>query len=677
MFHYSKSKQVNFAKIYEKANKIYKKLPPVKKHKRKKVIIKIIKAISLLAIFAFLAVLFFLLINFANLKFAYQSLLQGKENAEYSISLFNEKKYDEAVDFAKSAKQNFSSAGEKISELRSKIYLRQIVYLEEQLNDLQKLSAAGEVLSQAMVSGSKFGASLADLGGAEDTTFTAMSKVQKQAILKRLHESGPELNGIKANIDLALVNLESIKYIGLFHFLKDKLIILNGQLSEARNFLAAAVPASQLVPSILGYPEKSAFLVMLQNSDELRPTGGFLGTYGILELDSGEITRFDTHDIYHMDMPVKDKVSVAPPLPLSEYLGVDKWYLRDANWSPDWPEAARKIEWFYHEENKYLSGKDQINNFDKDFDGVIGITPDLIVDLLSLSGPVKIEGNEYNKDNFMGLLEYRVEQGYEQLGIPAWERKEIIGQIAAELKSRILNLPANKLYQAFNLIMNNLNRKNIILYLSDPQLESLITDQNWGGELRKAKDDYLMVVDSNMASYKTDAVIARNISYQLDQSVSGVFARLTINYSHSGGFDWRTTRYRTYVRAYAPLGSELLQVKGVSGKINKWDESTVNTTEELGKTVFSTFIEIEPGEIGSLEFYYKLPAKISDIIKAGQYDLYVQKQPGSKVDSLNLKMNFSAPILSYGPIGFNAFKSDNNISWDSDLNQDKEFLVNF
>jgi len=436
---------------------------------------------------------------------------------------------------------------------------------------------------------------------------------------------------LKANVDLALYKLESI----------DRLA---------------------------GYPEKSNFLFLLQNNAELRPTGGFIGTYGIIETNLGDISRFDTHDIYHIDMPVKDKINVTPPQALVKYLGVDRWYMRDSNWSPSWPESARQAEWFFREENKLLDKPDIVG----DFDGVLGITPSLITDLLYLTGPLTIENVTYDKDNFSKLLEYRVEKGYVDLGVSSWERKEVIGDIAEILKKRLLDLPSSQWPGLINVLSRNLASKDILIYLHDESLNNIIKENNFSGEIVQAPLDYLMVVDANMAAYKTDEVISRSINYNLEEKDGNLFVNLKIHYAHQGDFDWRTTKYRTYTRIYVPLGSQLVQVSDLG-------EEKVSISEDFQKTVFGAFHTIEPGEIGTLQFYYKLPKNLTTkILEKGEYSLYTQKQPGVKNSKLTIDLKLKNKLTSYSPTGFS---SDNNkngdLRWQTEFDSDKNFKASF
>ena len=345
--------------------------------------------------------------------------------------------------------------------------------------------------------------------------------------------------------------------------------------------------------------------------------------------------------------------------------------MRDSNWSPDWPASAEKIEWFYKTEDKLLPPKNKINNFFGDFDGIIGITPELIIDLLKITGPIIIEGEEYNSNNFVDLLQYRVEKSYVKLGVPSWQRKEVIGKIVKELKNGLLGFSPETLKAAGNVLFENLLKKNIVVYLHNNKKQQIILEQNWGGAIIDAKSDYVFVVDANLAAFKTDRVMNRSIEYKIDQDINGVFSELTINYKHNGeGFDWRTTRYRTYTRVYTPINSSLISVSGFS-------DDKVEIYSEFGKTVFAGFLSIEPGEFGQIKLRYKLNDDIYKQIKNNKYSLIFQKQPGNRVESLYVGLIFNNMIKSYSPVSFYADSESNTVSWDSDLDADRVFRVEF
>lgn len=671
MFKYSKSKHLNFLHLYEKAHNLFDEIPAVKRKKRLKKIKNFFWGLGIILLVFVISFIFFFGKEIVLAEKIVSDTLKGKNNIEQAIDFVRGNDFEKAIIFSDKASIDFSRSIESAQKIKNGFFVGKFPFLYNQAEDLENLIITADTLSRSLKQGAGFAQNLEDLlEGDKKLSFSKFTQEEKRKILERIYSSSPELAGMKANLDLAILSLEKVRFSGFLWFIKSKIIDLQVKIIEADQILGKAISMSQILPALAGYPEKANFLVLLQNNDELRPTGGFLGTYGILEIEYGEIVNFETHDIYHMDMPIKNKLKIDPPVPLKKYLGVDNWYMRDANWSPDWPESSQKIEWFYKQEDALFGKNERPNSFNGEFDGVIGITPNFIIDLLSIVGPIKIEGIEYDKDNFTNLLEYRVEKGYVQLGVSSWQRKEVIGVIAKELKNRLFDLPSSRWSEIINVIDSNIAQKNIIVFVKDQGVEFLLKERGWGGEIKETAGDYLMVVDANMAALKTDAVVNRNIEYSVEQGNNGLFAKVTINYSNNGQFDWRTTRYRTYTRIFVPVGSQLIKSSGAT-------EGVVEVKNEInGKTSFGVFKSIEPGKIGSLYFEYKLPDNLNILAQNGEYELYIQKQPGSDVDSLTVDLKLINSIKSYNPASFYAERiSDNKIRWEGDFKTDKIFEV--
>jgi len=670
MFYRGKSKNIDFLKLYGRSIRSFNEISFVKKRRKNRLILKFFK------IFVWSFIVFFILItivgavNFLNIKIIYSEAIIGKENIDYSLALFKEKKYEQSAKFSELADNNFANARERLSAIENGFYIKNFGFIYNQLDDFYSLLSAANILSATINDTANFALNFNDyLNG--KVSFINLPKPQKIKILNILYSSESLLEKIKDNLDFAFAQITKAQTNVFLSPLRNKLLETKDAIDEARQFTEKAIPLVKFLPEFLGYPEKSSFLILLQNSDELRPTGGFIGTYGIFEMENGDMIRNDTHDIYHMDMPVKDLLNVAPPEPLKKYLNMEKWYMRDSNWSPDWPASAEKIEWFYKTENELLPSKNKINNFSGDFDGIIGITPELIIDLLKITGSVVIEGEEYNSDNFVDLLQYRVEKSYVELGVPSWQRKEVIGEIVKELKNKLFSFSPEALTVAGNVLFENLLKKNIVVYLRNNERQRIILEQNWGGAIPRVKSDYVFAVDANLAAFKTDRVMNRSIEYKIDQDINGVFAELTVNYKHNGeGFDWRTTRYRTYTRIYTPINSSLISAIG-------FNDDKIKIYNEFGKTVFAGFFSIEPGEFNQIKLRYKLNDDIYQQIKNGGYNLVFQKQPGNKVESLHIGLIFNNVIKSYSPVGFYADSGSNTVSWDSDLDADRVFGVEF
>ena len=670
MFEQKNKKNIDFSRISDKGHEIVNEIPFVKKRRRFKLGLRLLKSGFFISFVFLLFLLFFVILNVFQLKKAYTSLTDGKDQLFQSVEYTKKGNYKLAYTFSNEAAKNFRKANDVFEGYLNKKYISLIPTIKTQISDIRNLVSSVQVLSSAMSKITKIAAGYKEIA-TNDKSYTDLSEQEKYSILKLLYESGPEINGIKANVDLAVFHLEKLHYSGLLKFFETEVKEYEQKLIYFQPLIEKAVPMLQVLPSLLGYPSESTFLVLLQNSDELRPTGGFLGTYGILQNKNGDIKRFDTHDIYHMDMPVKDSLSVEPPKPLKKYLGVPKWFMRDANWSPDWPTAAKQIEWFFYKEDELLTGRNRINNFTGEFDGVIAISPDYIIELLKFTGPMIVDGQSYNEENFMDLLQYKVERGYIQLGVPAWERKEVIGEVSKNLKLDLLGKSVNDLLQISAITNDSLNKKNILFYFKDKELQSISEDFNWAGVVKDTRGDYIYVVDANMAALKTDAVIKRTMEYKVEQDVGGLFSRLNISYAHNGSFDWKTTRYRTYTRIYLPDDVNVLNVEGLA----VGEEYEVY--KEFDKTVEAGFFSLEPGEIGSIKLYYKLPENILQQLKDSSYSLLIQKQSGKEVEPLNVNLHFMKNIKEYLPTGFFVNKENETLKWETDLQTDREFSVKF
>ena len=153
-----------------------------------------------------------------------------------------------------------------------------------------------------------------------------------------------------------------------------------GRIDTYGPLLDSYLTASARLPAILGWDGPRRYLVLTQNPAELRPTGGYTGSYGIIAFDKGRITERVFRDIFLLDLPW-DYPFIKAPTELTNYLlgPTQPWQLADANWSPDFPTSAQDAIRLYENE----SGDTQI-------DGVLGITTYTIDELLKVTGPITV-----------------------------------------------------------------------------------------------------------------------------------------------------------------------------------------------------------------------------------------------------------------------------------------------
>ena len=575
------------------------------------------------------------------------------------------------------ASRNIPEAIEKIQEyiedndyISANIYINQtqdnIAVIRDNLKYLSfikiipglgdRLVQTEDILTDAQLicfNSSKIIESLSELG--EVDKYSLLSNLSKYPDeIKNLTQS---LNSLMNNFDLLsnvfkINNNEAIKNIG---FVSKLLKIIQ--------------PVENYLLEILGYNKEQRYLLLFQNNTELRPTGGVIGTYGILEMKNGQMTNLFIDDIYHLDSKVIGELNNEVPAPLKKYLKVEEWYLRDCNWNPDFPSTAEDCLNLY-----------QIESADeKEIDGIITLTPNVIAELFTIIGAQEVGGVLFESENFTSDLQKAVELYYQERGATHWERKEIISSLAKVIIDSFQYLKLNDYQEVIDLLISGLEQKDILLYSNNASLQKVLSTANWSGEVLNIDHDYLMIVDSNLASFKSDQYLERSVHYQLEKnSQDKLIVNLNLEYQHQGDFSWNSTRYRTYTRILVPEGSELIEVQGAMDNDRSHQKGKIDVYNENNKTIFGAFIAIEPGQSNSLSFKYQLPDYINKQINEKNYKIYFQKQPGIQNIQYTLNINFGEDFSKY-QVNLDEIMVDNLSSFKGQfkLNQDKLININW
>lgn len=415
--------------------------------------------------------------------------------------------------------------------------------------------------------------------------------------------------------------------------------------------------SSAYIYKAIGMEKPRTYLALFLNNTELRPGGGFIGSYGIIRVANGrpEILKIEGTEI--LDNSAAG-IGEVPPVQLSKYLKIKTWQFRDSNWSPDFAENAKFALNLYKKEKGFEA---------ENISGVIAVTPTLFEELLKITGPISVSGFVFNSENFTEKLEYEAEYGYSDRGLEFKERKKILEEFSHAVLPRLLTSSFTHWSEYMRLVPRMLKEKQIMLYAVDPGEQNFIISNGWGGEMKKTNNDYLVWTDANLGALKTDASISRTLSYTFSSSS---VATVSMRYVHSGKFDWRTTRYNNYARIFVPKGSKLIRIDGAKDSLGNQDQG-----EENGYQWFGAFTSVEPGKTGQLSFTYELPPSVVEEIKNGKYDLVLQKQPGTTNLKLTLKLNFDKKLSTADPSEAPEYYGDSSYNLTTDLNEDKKISV--
>lgn len=440
------------------------------------------------------------------------------------------------------------------------------------------------------------------------------------------------------------------------------------QLAQGAKLAAAVATLGPHLDWLLGSESARTLLVLAQNNDELRATGGFISAAGTITLNRGRVSidnLVDSYSIYREDVD-------HPPAPtaLQKYMKAYILLLRDANWSPDGPASAQLAADLYELDTGVR------------VDGVLLLDKGALAHLLQAFGPVSLPqpGVTLTATNLEQQLadlwnpKVSVTNGTavdvtnsdspasparNLLPVGWWEqRKDFVPQVAQAILERAQASSGDSLAAA-SAILEALNDRSLQLWVKDAGTARALNDLGWDGALDPQPGrDFLAVVDSNVGFNKVDAVIERSLSYAVDWPIAdgtvdqvAPTATLTLTYTHTlsatdPGCD-QTPRYGNsyaeltrrcyfdFLRVYTPQGSRLLSSSGLQ------PGSTTSERGEKGLQVFSGFLVQPPGTVHIVTLTYQLPAAIG----AEDYALVLQRQAGVKPLPVSLRAGLATVAL--------------------------------
>ena len=245
------------------------------------------------------------------------------------------------------------------------------------------------------------------------------------------------------------------------------------------------------------------YLLLVQNEDELRPTGGFITAAGTLLINDGRISRLTF--LNSGDLDNWEKPYPVAPWQLSQYMNSRVLIFRDANWFTNYPTAALYAEYLYSYTNSHS------------VDGVIAFDQQMLKDVLSVTGPIKVEDVPYliDANNVVAYMRQAKTPTAEDLASSEWTNKIFITKITRALITKIFSGDV-QLEQLSTMLFQSLDERHLLIQLDSPTMTSLLEKYHWDGAVLPGVGDFLMVVDSNIGFNKTNAVVESNISYDVD-----------------------------------------------------------------------------------------------------------------------------------------------------------------
>ncbi|MCX6791592.1 MAG: DUF4012 domain-containing protein [Candidatus Gottesmanbacteria bacterium] len=407
------------------------------------------------------------------------------------------------------------------------------------------------------------------------------------------------------------------------------------QISTLRGFASNMDELVSLFLQLAGFKDPRTYLILLQNSTELRPTGGFIGSVAVASFADGRMTDLAVQDVYTYDGQLKGHVD--PPIPVRELLGEEHWYLRDSNWDPDFAASAARAAWFYQKE----SGTS--------VDGVLAINTPFIVEVLKATGPIDLP--DYNDrvtgDNFYGRSLYYTQNDF---FAGSTQKKDFLGTLARALITKITTSRTTNIPALFNAVTTALSGHDVLLMFGNQDLESVVAHYGWAGRVPSTTGcigegqgscsfDPLITVEANMGVNKVNYFVSRIVDRQVTVSAGGTISETILETIKNASTQDQNLPYRVYLRLLLPPDVDVAGVKldavQVVPRKDTAKAPTIPVLPYLERTdvtsasyVLGIGMDIPAGHEKQLSITYTRNNIVSFGTSGAVVDLFVQKQPG-------------------------------------------------
>jgi len=431
--------------------------------------------------------------------------------------------------------------------------------------------------------------------------------------------------------------IDTVRSPWLLPPIADPLAALADDIDETLPDAELAAEGLRVAPGLLGGEGARSYVVLFTNPAESRFLGGFVGSYGILTAVDGKVSLTESGSVAELRNAEETPTLTLDPTTDPDYLTrygryAPTTFFQNLTASPDFPTDAAVTADLVPQATGIP------------VDGVIVADPFAIGALLSLTGPVTVEGIPVplSADNAARYLLYEQYLAFEDADD---ERRDALAAAAEAtfeaLTSRELPGP-----RALGDALGPVMRQGRLLFTTFDAEENAFLDR-LGTRGRFAPTpgaDYLSVRTADALSNKIDTFLDRVIDHDVayDPATGEIQATTTVrltNRAPAGGLP----RYvignddglppgtsRLYLSLYTPL--ELVDAALDGGPMG------VEPQREFGGNVFSQLVTIPPGATVELRFRLRGRQEPGD-----GYRVDLLAQPLANPDQITVSVASSNP----------------------------------
>lgn len=455
-------------------------------------------------------------------------------------------------------------------------------------------------------------------------------------ILDTLEKIQPSIDKIDQEVQSAadlVASIDSSKYPTQVagRSVRPQLQDLQASLTLASQTFSDYKPVLAQLGKMAGAHEPQKYLVLFQNDNELRPTGGFLTAYAIINVDKGVVTSEKSDDIYELDQKFTKRIPI--PAELGRYLTTERYFhLRDMNISPDFKTSMDTFYQYY----KDVPGEPD------DIDGIVALDTEVLTKLLEVIGPVEVPGyGTFSAANDARCDCPQVVYALSEIITKPTpylreDRKGVLGPLMKSILAKTYDLDKAQFPQLLTVALESIKGRHAQAYFMEEQSQQAAEQINLAGRIYQIMTnnknwqlgqnmDFMAIIDANLGgaksnlftNYEVKQIVQAPLDGRLEKTVEITYKndRRADNCNLEAGQLCLNSTLVDWFRLYVPAGAELIEAQGFTQEAKVY--------EEAGLTVIDGYFEVEPLGLAKIKLSYSIP--YTDTIT---YNLRLWKQGG-------------------------------------------------
>lgn len=445
----------------------------------------------------------------------------------------------------------------------------------------------------------------------EATGISADGATQETTWLDVVRQRRAEIETLAARLDAVLAMRAALEAEHLPDQGRRMLAPIDRLLGRAVTIRDEYVGLLPLLDVAFGADGDARYLLLLQNREEIRPGGGFPGTFAVVTIADGLLAGYESDNIRALDHAyVAGRDEALPsPGPIRVVLGQEEFLPHDALWSPDFRESAQTFIAMYAQ-----TGWPPLT-------GVVGLSDSAIRDILAIVGPyqVEIDGElrTVSAETYLQLIESYRDQTWQDLAA----HKHVVALLGASLIERVKAADLATKKRIYFALRDAADRREIQVYLPDPALQAEAVRRGWDGALYPEPGiPTLALTIGGLTGGKKSLMLHAATEIEIHPAAGGSLLRWTVTLDHRGdplgnpvyhGYEY------AWVSLYLPEDARVLSTSRPPEPPDIADDPRA----------MSFGVPIDPGTQQTLTIEFELPGPLERLLlrrQAGFNDIAVR-----------------------------------------------------